>query len=586
MTAPTMGAIAPEVLANGTPLSSTVLEQLTGLKVKARFGLPARATLRFDDIGYAIAAGSTFAIGSTITVQMAAGQKLFTGEVTGVDLQLDRGVPDFVVVADDLSYKMTLGNKVRSFAKMKYSDIVQTIAGEYGLSATVDSTPTQYDYVQQTDSDFGFVSEMAERTGFDWWIDDRTLMFSKPVAGQATAVVTVGEDLRQFSVRASALHPGATKVTGWTPKTKQGLVGEANAAQSGLLPTANLVSGYARVSALAGKSAVTTAADSPMVQEEAASLAQRAVNHWSTGAVTARGTTLANSAIKLGGPVTVANAGPANGTYVVTEVEHSYTEQGFETRFVAGDRRPSGLVDTLTSKKPTSFRRDGLVIGVVTMVGNSEGSPGDIKVKYPGVGDQFESGWGRMVSVGGGGKRGVTFMPEVNDEVIVGFEGGDTRKPVILGALFNGKDAQPAFVSDGGAIASRQITSRLGHVVEFGDGTSPDKQYISLVLAGGQTSVMMSKKEFIANVPAGIPFTISAGNSNFKIANDGSITIQGSKITLKADTDVEISGLNVTTKASVKNSASGTMVELKAQAQAEVSASGPVMVKGNPVMVN
>ena len=104
---------------------------------------------------------------------MAAGQKLFTGEVTGVDLQLDRGVPDFVVIADDLSYKMTLGNKVRSFAKMKYSDIVRTIAGEYGLSATVDDTATQYDYVQQTDSDFGFLSEMADRVGFDWWIDER-----------------------------------------------------------------------------------------------------------------------------------------------------------------------------------------------------------------------------------------------------------------------------------------------------------------------------------------------------------------------------------------------------------------------------
>ncbi len=581
-----MGAIAPEVLANGTALSSAVLEQLTGLRVKLGFGLPARATLRFDDIGYAIAAGTTFAIGTAITVQMAAGQKLFTGEVTGVDLQLDRGVPDFVVIADDLSYKMTLGNKVRSFAKMKYSDIVRTIAGEYGLTATVDDTGAMYDYIQQTDSDFGFLSEIADRTGFDWWIDERKLMFRKPVPGQSTVTMTVGQDLRQFSVRASALHPGATKVTGWTPKTKQGLVGQAAAAEAGLLPTANLVNGYAKVSALAGKSAVTTSADSPMAQDEAGRLAQRAVNHWATAAVTARGTTLANSAIKIGAQVTVADAGPANGSYIVTEVEHSYTEQGFETRFAAGDRRPSGLVDTLTAKKQTSFRRDGLVIGVVTMVGNSQGSPGDIKIKYPGVDDQFESGWGRMVSVGGGGRRGVTFMPEVNDEVLVGFEGGDPRKPVILGALFNGRDAQPAFVSTGGQVASRQITSRLGHAVEFGDGTAPDTQYISLTLEGAQSSIMLSKQEFIAKVPAGIPLTISSGNSSFKIANDGSITIQGSKITLKADTDVEISGLNVTSKASVKNSTSGTMVELKANAQVEVSATGPAMVKGNPVMVN
>src|ERR1700712_2447860 len=473
MSAPLMGAIAPEVLLDGVPLPAAVLEQLTGLRVKSGFGLPTRATLRFDDIGYTIAAGNSFGIGTVIAVQMAGGQKLFTGEVTGVDLQLDRGVPDFVVIADDISYKMTLGNKVRSFAKMSYSDIVRKIAGEHGLLADIDASRGQFDYVLQTDSDFGFISELAERVGFDWWIEDRTLTFKKPIAARGGPILRVGENLRQFSVRASALHPGASTVTGWTPKTKQGMVGKAVTPDAGLLPTAGLVNGFAKVAKLSGQSAVTTSVDSPLGQAEAGALAQRAVNHWASAAVTARGTTLANAAVQIGGSVTVANAGPANGSYIVTEVEHSYSEQGFETRFTAGDRRPTGLVDTLTSSKHSSFRREGLVIGVVTMVGNSQGSPGDIKIKYPGVDDQLESGWGRMLTVGGGGKRGITFMPEVNDEVIVGFENGDPRKPVILGALFNGRDAQPSFVATGGQVASRQITSRLGHVVEFGAGDRP-----------------------------------------------------------------------------------------------------------------
>ncbi|MET3804470.1 phage protein D [Nakamurella sp. UYEF19] len=586
MTAPSMGAIAPDVLVNGSAMSEVHLNQLTGLRIRTALGLPGRATLRFDDIGYAIAAGNTFAIGAPIEVQMAQGQTLFSGEVTGIDLQLDQGVPDFVVIADDLSYKMALGNRVETYTQMTFSDMVRKIGGRSGLSVNADSTTIQFEYTMQTDSDFGFLSEIADRTGYDWWVEGRTLSFKKPNPAATGPILTVGEDLRQFSVRASALHPSTTSVTGWSPKQKQATVGKATASEYNVLPTANLVSGYAKVASLNTSGAVTSSTDAPIGQEEATELAKRAVTSWATAAVVARGTTLANSSIKIGGSVQVAGAGPANGKYFVTEVEHSYSDRGFETRFTAGDRRPNGLVDTLTAQKQSSFRRDGLVVGVVTAIGNTQGSPGDIKIKYPGVSDTLESAWARILSVGGGQKKGITFMPEVNDEVVVGFENGDPRRPVILGALFNGKDVQPAFLKTGSQVDSRQITSRLGHAMEFGDGTAPDKKYISLTLAGHQSSVMLSDKEFAATVPAGHPVSITSGSASFKIDAQGGITISGSKITLKADTDVEISGLNVTTKASVKSSTSAAMVEVKANATLDMSASGPSMLKGNPVMIN
>jgi uncharacterized protein involved in type VI secretion and phage assembly len=449
----------------------------------------------------------------------------------------------------------------------------------------VDSTPIQFDYLLQADSDFGFVSELAARVGFDWWMDGKTLCFKKPVSGADGPKLTFGQDLWQFSVRATALHPGETTVTGWDPSQKKIVSASASTADP-LLPTAALVSGYAKVAALAGSTKLSTAVQTPISQPDAEALAKSATTRWATAAVTARGTTWANASLKLAGSVLVDDAGPANGKYFVTEVEHSYTDQGFETRFAAGDRRPAKLVDTLQSAQASSFRREGLIIGVVTEVGNSQGSPGDVKVKYPGVADDLGSNWARMVSIGGGNNRGMTFMPEVNDEVVVAFENGDPRHPIILGGLFNGKDAQPDFANKNGKVGSRQITSRLGHAVEFGDGDSPADQYISLSLAGKQFSVTLSKEELTAKVPQGMPINITAGSAGIKIAKDGSITIEGNKITLKANTDVEISGLNVTTKASVKSSTSGAMVEVKANATLDMSASGPAMVKGNPVMVN
>src|SRR5690606_13076623 len=98
----------------------------------------------------------------------------------------------------------------------------------------------------------------------------------------------------------------------------------------------------------------------------------------------------------------------------------------------------------------------------------------------------IESDWARITTIGGGPARGMSFIPEVNDEVLVAFEGGDVRHPVVLGGLFNGKDKALAdLVGASGSVDARRITSRLGHVVELGDGGEPATQHVLLGLANG-----------------------------------------------------------------------------------------------------
>ncbi len=64
------------------------------------------------------------------------------------------------------------------------------------------------------------------------------------------------------------------------------------------------------------------------------------------------------------------------------------------------------------------------------------------------------------------------------------------------------------------------------------------------------------------------------------------MTIQGTKISLKATGAVDIQGLNINLKADVKLAGSGTMAEIKANATAEVSAAGPLTLRGAVVQVN
>jgi uncharacterized protein involved in type VI secretion and phage assembly len=64
-------------------------------------------------------------------------------------------------------------------------------------------------------------------------------------------------------------------------------------------------------------------------------------------------------------------------------------------------------------------------------------SAGRIKVKFPWLPREVET-WARVSLPLGGNRTGLWALPEVGDEVIVGFEHGDVRRPIILGSLWNG----------------------------------------------------------------------------------------------------------------------------------------------------
>lgn len=583
-----VGIIAPIIKINGSEISDDQAERLQLLRISLGLRIPGRAVLEFDDFGYAISAGGSITMGAKVTVSVSGvTDPLFDGDITGINLDLAHGSPVLSVVVDDPSYRFTLGTVVKTFTNMKFSDIVSQIAGDYGLSADADSTETSYEYLLQSDTDFGFLNEMADRVGYDWWVDsNRTLKFKK-VNTDSGPVATLGwetGDLRYFTVRMTGLHPGTVTVRGWDPKQKQSLSADSASSQVGT--DATLAQTFLTASSASSYSKVVSTFDSPGSTGDAQALADREVVRWRVGSVLANGICQINPLVVPGTKVGIADAGPASGTYDVTEVQHVYHGDGFETHFTVGDRQPRSLADTLSGPRTSSFRQHGLMIGVVTNNADPD-SGGRVKVKLPALGDDVESQWARVVTVGGGNQRGITFLPEVNDEVIVGFEAGDVTRPVVIGGLYNGQDTGKDFGAANNAIQKRQIVSRLGHIIELGDGDSDADQHIGLTLAGGEHQIYVGKDKMIAQIPSGIPATFKAGDSSMEIDASGNMTLSAKKVTIKADTDVEISGVNITLKASAKlaGSASGQL-QMQGTGQAELSSSGQTAVKGSIVMIN
>jgi uncharacterized protein involved in type VI secretion and phage assembly len=167
---------------------------------------------------------------------------------------------------------------------------------------------------------------------------------------------------------------------------------------------------------------------------------------------------------------------------------------------------------------------------------------GRVKVSLPwspdGKGSAYEA-WARIATLMAGNNRGSWFIPDVNDEVLVLFVGGDPRVPAIVGALWNGRDSAHETMDGSGRNAIKSIRSRNGVKVTLDDTDGQEKMVLET--PGGQ-------KVTLKDGPGAVEIVDSNGNS-MKLESAG-ITIQAAaKVSITAGAPVEISASMLTVNA-------------------------------------
>lgn len=586
----TIDLTSPKVRVAGSPLTRDYLDKLISLRVQLGQCVVGRATLRFSDLGFAVSASSTFAIGTEVKIT-AGSSTLLNGTVTGVNLeQRSTNPPELLVIVDDGGYKLARGAKPVTYKNVTFTSVIEQLATNVGLTSHV--TPTDglsqtVDYLLQTGSALALIDRLTQRTGAVWRIEDKQLVVEPAGTAHGSVNVTLGEDLVEFSVRASGLYPTKVNVSGWDVRQQQPIVGTAQPSRTA---PADFVSGYVASSRSGSLSEdeVSLAGFMPSSQQDATAIAEALGGLDVDGAVVARGTCHVQPTIKPGTTVQVTDAGPASGHYVTSEVEHVYTDRGFQTRFVAGPRRPTGLVDTLGRAAPDpGLRVTGLVVGVVTDNKDPD-EYGRVKVKYPGLNGEVESDWARVVSLGAGPSRGAVFQPEVNDEVLVGFEFGDSRRAVVIGGLYSPNNALPEAqkVLGDGTVDYRRITSRKKHVVELADGTDSATQHVLLQLGTAEHKLRLGADAFLIEMASGKPLTIKAGDSKFEITNSGDINIEAANISIKATAKLALEGATVEIKGQSQAELQAAIVSVKANGTASIDGGGALTLKGGMVQIN
>lgn len=189
-------------------------------------------------------------------------------------------------------------------------------------------------------------------------------------------------------------------------------------------------------------------------------------------------------------------------------------------------------------------RIDEVVIGIVTSIDDPL-KLCRVRVQFPTLSTQDDAWWATMVSPGAGKDRGWFSLPEVGDEVLCAFEHGDISRPVVLGALWNGKD-KPFDGNSGGKNERRTVQSKSGSRVVFDD----DAKKLTISDGGNVGTIELCEEK-------GITFTSAQGDCALQCK--GELSICAGEIEIK-----------------------GTMVDLMGKATGvDASAAASVTLKGN-----
>lgn len=166
-------------------------------------------------------------------------------------------------------------------------------------------------------------------------------------------------------------------------------------------------------------------------------------------------------------------------------------------------------------------------------------SQGRVKIRLPWSPDDagYEV-WARLAVLMAGANRGTWFIPEAGDEVLVAFEGGDPRRPYVIGGLWNGSDTPPETMDGSAKNNIKSIVSRQNIRITLDDSDGAEKltlitpQQQSLVIDDGAKSIEIK----------------DANGNSVKMDSSGITITTSSKMTVNAST-VEVTAGSVTVNA-------------------------------------
>lgn len=273
------------------------------------------------------------------------------------------------------------------------------------------------------------------------------------------------------------------------------------------------------------------------------------------------------------------------GDFIITEIVHEVGEGSYyRNRFKA---IPSTVEALPSPRVPMPVAETQMA--TVTSNADPKGN-GRVQVRMNWQQGGMHTGWVRVMTPDAGksgdvsSNRGFVFIPEVGDQVLLGFRHGDPARPYVMGSLFNGSTGG----GGGQGNKCKSLTTRSGSSLKLDDPdgsvTLHDKGGVSMNFDGsGNQSLNAASKSTTSVGKGGSSVLTMDSSGNIDLSGKTQITLKvgGSTITIKGE-EVRISSKDIILEAE-NNSITGINNKINGETDIE----GPkVSLKGNPVKIN
>ena len=517
-------------------------------------------------------------LGESIVVK-AANTPIFVGVVTNV--QLHREGSDFgciIVSGYSATYRMETAHSCFSWNDTTIGDVVKKLCAEAKVQLELNPAYKENkDYIcQYEESDFDFIRRLAYQYQEWMYFDGTKLIFGKPRKladpirleyGTTLSSLDIGLQTLARSEQVFSYHSGADReMQRMTPDLAYGhdkLAGEAFRASLGMF------SKPARQHALPRISNETELVNY-MGRKQAAETAE---THYIT-AESQVPTLRVGSVVSLYSSFLerVGNLSEESlGNFIIIEITHEVSQGSYyKNRFKA-------IPATIKAMPSPKVRMPLAETQMATVLSNADPQgKGRVRVRMNWQTDGMQTGWVRVMTPDGGSSsdvksnRGFVFIPEVGDQVLLGFRHGDPARPYVMGSLFNGTtgggggqgnnckslttrsgsslklddSAGSVTLHDKGGVSMNfdgggnlSITSKISHTVNSGE--------IAKINVGGKKdsppmSALTMDNKGVIDLTGQKRITFKVGDSSIIMSADGNITISCKQYKIDAEVNTEI----------------------------------------------
>ena len=541
-------------------------------------------------------------LGESIVVK-AANTPIFVGVVTNV--QLHREGSDFgciIVSGYSATYRMETAHSCFSWNDRTIGDVVKKLCEQAKVQLELNPAfkETKDFICQYEESDFDFIRRLAHQYQEWMYFDGTKLIFGKPrkladpirLEYETTlSSLDIGLQTLARSEQVFSYHSGADReMQRMTPDLAYGhdkLAGEAFRASLGMF------SKPARQHALPRISNETELVNY-MGRKQAAETAE---THYIT-AESQVPTLRVGSVISLYSSFLerVGNLSEESlGNFIIIEITHEVSQGSYyKNRFKA-------IPATIKAMPSPKVRMPLAETQMATVLSNADPQgKGRVRVRMNWQTDGMQTGWVRVMTPDGGSSsdvksnRGFVFIPEVGDQVLLGFRHGDPARPYVMGSLFNGT------TGGGGGQGNncKSLTSRTGSTLKLDDSTGnvllADKTGQNLISFDGNNTVTVSAVTNIHldNGKASIKIegdTITIKANTICIDGATSTTCQSGEnesVVITSGTGVDIQGANINAIAKSNVEVSGGSKSTLSSPSTSINGDGDVTITGGLVKIN